>query len=61
MTATRTFFIGLRAKPCMGAPTAPFNFKASLMHPDAIATAPIHAAPFRKSRLFESIFNLSFC
>jgi hypothetical protein len=45
----------------MGAPTAPFNFKASLMQPDAIATAPIHAAPFRKSRLFESIFNLSFC
>ena len=57
--ATRTFFIGLSAKPCIGAPDGPKNLNGLLEQPAAIAATPIQAVPLRNSRLFVSFIFLS--
>jgi hypothetical protein len=51
MQATRTFFIGLSANPCIGAPVVPKSFSGLFAQPAAIATAPIHAADVKNSLL----------
>jgi hypothetical protein len=59
MQATRTFFIGGKANPCMGAPHVPKNLNGFDEHPAAIAARPIHAVPLTNSLLLDFMVVLS--
>ena len=57
--ATRTFFIGLSAKPCIGAPHGSNILNLFPIHPAAIASAPIQAVDLKKSLLLTFIPAIS--
>ena len=44
MHATRTFFIGLSAHPCIGAPLGPVTLSRPPRHSPAMSATPIQAA-----------------